>query len=345
MEGRSRILLVYTGGTIGMVKDYEDGALRPYDFDEMLGHIPEIRQLDCELKGVSVVDPVDSSEMNPERWEEIADLIVEHESETDGFVVLHGTDTMSYTASALSFMLENLVKPVIFTGSQLPIGDLRTDAKQNLITSIQLASLRKNGVPVVQEVGLYFEYALFRANRSTKISAEFFEAFESPNYPHLIEAGVHMHIREEYLYRIPAPGLPLHKADFRYGTVVVLRLYPGISEAFLRAAFFTDNVEAVILETFGSGNAPSSEWFLSVLRDAREKGIYVINVTQCIRGSVVMEKYRTGRNLFGLGVIDGRDSTTESALCKTMYLLGKDLRPAEFKRAFETSLRGEISEL
>jgi L-asparaginase len=160
----------------------------------------------------------------------------------------------------------------------------------------------------------------------------------------LIEAGVHLHIREEYLYRIPAPGLPLHKADFRYGTVIVLRLYPGISEAFLRAAFFTDNVEAVILETFGSGNAPSSEWFLSVLRDARDKGIHVINVTQCIRGSVVMEKYRTGRNLSGLGVIDGRDSTAESALCKAMYLLGKGLRPAEFKRAFETSLRGEISE-
>lgn len=328
-----------------MVKDYQDGALRPYDFEELLGHIPEIRQLDCEIKSTSVKEPVDSSEMSPERWDEIAELIVQHDADTDGFVVLHGTDTMSYTASAISFMLENLVKPVIFTGSQLPIGDLRTDAKANLITSIQLATLHQNGHPVIQEVGLYFEYTLFRANRTTKVSAEYFEAFASPNYPNLIDAGVSLHVREEFLYRMPAPGLPLKKAIFSHEPVIVLKLYPGIQQSFLRAAFSTEGLKVVILETFGSGNAPNSIDFMKILEKAIQSGVQIVNVTQCIRGSVVMDQYRTGKNLARLGVIDGKDSTTESALCKAMYLLGKDLRPLDFKRAFETSLRGEIGEI
>jgi len=339
-----RILLIYTGGTIGMVRDYEDGALRPYNFDELLGHVPEIRQIDCDVRGISVREPVDSSEMDPFRWNEIADMILEHEPETDGFVVLHGTDTMSFTASALSFMLEHLVKPIIFTGSQLPIGHLRTDAKENLITAIQLAALHKNGRPVIQEVGLYFEYSLFRANRTTKVSAEYFEAFDSPNYPVLVVAGVRLHVKEDFLYRLPAPGLPLKKAVFHYRSVVVVKLYPGIQESFLKAAFFSGPVEAVILETYGSGNAPSGDPFIALLEEAIGKGLYIINVTQCNRGSVVMDQYLTGKRLARMGVIDGKDITTESALCKAMYLLGKDLKPAEFHRAFETSLRGEISE-
>ncbi|MEY2922333.1 MAG: hypothetical protein RL108_955, partial [Bacteroidota bacterium] len=260
----------------------------------------------------------------------------------DGFVVLHGSDTMSYTASALSFMMEHLAKPIIFTGSQLPIGDLRTDAKENLITAIQIASLRENGQAVVQEVGLYFEYKLYRANRTTKINAEHFKAFTSPNYPFLIESGVHLKINSEALLPVSGKELRVHKNIDT--NVIILKLFPGISEQLMDAVVTIPNLKGIVLETYGAGNAPTDDWFLAVLQKAIQNGIHIINVTQCSGGSVRMGQYETSTALREIGVISGKDITTEAAITKLMYLLGHNELSTNFKELFETSLRGEIQE-
>ncbi|TYC11402.1 asparaginase [Bizionia gelidisalsuginis] len=336
------ILLIYTGGTIGMMKDPETGALRAFDFDNLLVRIPELKLLECNIETTSFDQPIDSSNMKPEYWVEIAEVIEEQYESFDGFVVLHGSDTMSYTASALSFMLEHLAKPVIFTGSQLPIGDLRTDAKENLITSIQVAALKHYNKPVIKEVCLYFEYKLYRANRTTKINAEHFEAFASLNYPDLAESGVHLKVNQEYLFKPNArKDLIVHKK--LDSNIALIKLFPGISEVLLRSIFDTPGLKGVVLETYGAGNCSTEDWFVSLLRDAVNKGIHIINVTQCSGGSVMMGQYETSEKLKRIGLISGKDITTEAAICKLMYLLGQNVSPNLFKTIYQTALRGELT--
>ena len=336
------ILLIYTGGTIGMIKDPETGALRAFDFENLLVRIPELKLLECTIETYSFKQPIDSSNMNPEYWVQIAEVIETNYDAFDGFVVLHGSDTMSYTASALSFMLEHLAKPVIFTGSQLPIGDLRTDAKENLITSIQIASLQYYNKPVIKEVGLYFEYKLYRANRTTKINAEHFEAFASLNYPDLAESGVHLKVNNEYLFKPNArKGLVVHKnLD---SNIALVKLFPGISKNILESIFNTEGLKGIVLETYGAGNCSTEEWFLELLKNTVNKGIPIINVTQCSGGSVLMGQYETSEKLKRIGLISGKDITTEAALCKLMYLLGENISANLFKTIYETALRGEMS--
>jgi len=339
---KQNILLIYTGGTIGMTKDAHTGTLKAFDFDSLLIKIPEIRLLDCIIETVSFEEPIDSSNMDPIYWQAIAKIIESNYNDFNGFVVLHGSDTMSYSASVLSFMLENLEKPVIFTGSQLPIGDLRTDAKENLITSIQLASLHNNGIPIIREVCLYFEYKLYRGNRTTKINAEHFEAFDSPNYPTLAESGVHLKINYEFLRKEKFEDALIvrTKLDTNIG---VLKLFPGISEPLVKAVLETENLKGLILESYGSGNATTEAWFISQLEKAISKGLYIINVTQCSGGSVIMGQYETSSQLQEIGVISGKDITTEAAVAKLMYLIGYNIKPEEFQFYFEKPLRGEMT--
>ncbi|WP_396177496.1 asparaginase [Flavobacterium sp.] len=342
MSSKAKILLIYTGGTIGMMKDFETGALKAFNFSKLLQRIPELRQLDCEIETVSFENPIDSSNINPEMWDKMATIIEEHYSVYDGFVVLHGSDTMSYSASALSFMLENLAKPVIFTGSQLPIGDLRTDAKENLITAIQIASLQEKNKPVIQEVCLYFEYKLYRGNRTTKINAEHFNAFASPNFPALAESGVHLKVEQNLFFQKKSrKKLVVHKnLDTN---VFVLKLFPGINEAALQSIIQIPNLKGIVVETYGAGNAPTDEWFIRALEMAVANGLQVVNVTQCSGGSVNMGQYETSTALKKLGLISGKDITTEAAITKLMYMLSQNVAASSFKTIFETSLRGELT--
>lgn len=340
MQHNGKILLIYTGGTIGMMKD-ATGVLRPFPFDSIKERIPELALLDCEIQTVSFRTPIDSSDMNPAHWGEIAQIIKEYYADFDGFVVLHGSDTMSYSASALSFMLQNLTKPVIFTGSQLPIGDLRTDARENLITSIQLASLKENETAVIQEVGLYFEYKLYRGNRSTKISAEHFNAFASMNYPTLAESGVHLKVFKENLLRKTPVGNFDIFTDFDTN-VILLPIFPGIQEDSLQKIFQIKGLKAVILQTFGSGNAPTAPWFLNLLEKSIAQGLIIINVTQCKGGSVIPGKYENGSHFERMGVVNGKNLTSEAALTKAMFLLGKNSEANSFKINFEQDLQGEM---
>lgn len=340
-EGIS-ILIIYTGGTIGMKQNPETGALIPFNFNQIEIEVPELKKFHYKLETISFTPAVDSSDISPDFWVKLATTIQENYKKYDGFVILHGTDTMSFTAAALSFMLQNLDKPVILTGSQLPIGMLRTDGKENLISAIEIAAASRNGQPLVPEVCIFFENRLFRGNRTTKHNAEHFNAFRSDNYPPLAEAGINIKYNFAYIH------YPTSKRDLIIHTnldnsVGVLKLFPGITLQFVDAILNAPNIKAMILETFGSGNAPSQPWFLDAIKNAVSKGIVIVNVTQCHAGSVDMDKYENGLILKKAGAISGFDITFEAAIAKLMLLLGKKLSPEAIKQEMVKSMSGEIS--
>lgn len=337
----SSILIIYTGGTIGMVKDEKTGALKSFEFDSLLKEIPEIKRFAHKINVESFETPIDSSNMRPEKWLKIAQTIYDNYEENDGFVILHGSDTMAYTASALSFMLENLSKPVILTGSQLPIGELRTDAKENLLTAIEIATTEINGKPAVPEVAIYFEYDLYRGNRSTKSSAEDFEAFTSPNYPVLAQAGVSLRFNQNEIYKPNQKPLKLNQ--YLDQNIATIKLYPGITEQFIFSVINTPGLRAIVLETFGAGNASTEIWFINLLLEAIKKDIIILNISQCEGGAVDQAKYETGSTLNSIGVISGGDMTFEAATTKLMYLLGTELSNEDIKSWLQRSLRGEIT--
>lgn len=336
------LLIIYTGGTIGMVLDPESGSLVPIDFRHITDHVPELRKFGYDIHSVSF-DPVkDSSNIDPEVWVRMAEIIENSYNDFDGFVVLHGTDTMAYSASAMSFMLENLSKPVIFTGSQLPIGLLRTDGRENLITAIEIAAARENDLPSVPEVCIYFDNKLTRGNRTTKMSAEHFDAFDSPNYHTLGEVGLHLkYFRNSIRYPSGNRNLIVHKNLDT--SVAIMKIFPGINRNLVKAILGTEGLRGLIIETFGSGNAPTYQWFLNDLRHFIENGGIILNVTQCHGGSVEMGLYETSRLMLNAGVVSGKDITSEASVTKLMYLLGRYSTRSEVIESLKISLAGEIS--
>lgn len=337
------ILLIYTGGTIGMIENRETGALESFKFDRLLENVPELRRFNCEIDSYCFSSPIDSSDIEPAAWTKLVRIIHENYDRYDGFVILHGTDTMAYTASALSFMLGDLCKPVILTGSQLPIGMLRTDGKENLITAIEIAAARnENGHPMVPEVCIFFENNLLRGNRTTKINAENFNAFRSYNYPALATAGINIKYECDKIAHVDF-SKPL-KPHYAYDTnVVVLTLFPGIQENIISNILSTPGLRAVVLKTYGAGNAPQKASFIKLLKEAIDKGIVIVNVSQCLAGTVQMRLYKTGLRLLDAGVISGYDSTVECLLTKLMFLLGQEKSPKEIEELMNTPMAGEFT--
>lgn len=337
------VLIIYTGGTIGMIENAETGALENFNFEQLQKYVPELKQSNCDIDSIQFDPPIDSSDMEPEAWRKLVRIISDKYDKYDGFVILHGTDTMAFTASALSFMLEDLAKPVILTGSQLPIGVLRTDGKENLMTSIEIAaSKNKDGMPTVPEVCIFFENHLMRGNRTTKLNAENFNAFRSFNYPVLAKAGIHIKYNNSVIRQVDSNRSL--KAHYLLGTnIAVLKLFPGIHENVVAATLAIDGLQAVVLETYGSGNAPRRKWLLRLLHEACKRGIVIVNVTQCCAGTVEMERYGTGFHMLESGIICGYDSTTESAVTKLMFLLGHGYEPSEVCQLMGQSLAGEIT--
>lgn len=337
------ILIIYTGGTIGMIENPETGALENFDMDQFRHHVPELKRFNFNIDAITFESPIDSSDMEPHYWVKIAKMIEDNYDNYNGFVVLHGTDTMSYTASALSFMLENLGKPVIVTGSQLPIGKLRTDGKENLLTSIEIAAARNaQGEPMVPEVCIFFQSALMRGNRTTKINAEGFNAFRSYNFPPLAKAGIHIKY-EAHLIRRPDSSKPFKVHYLLDNHVVFLTLFPGIREEVVDLIPQVKGLKAVILKTYGAGNAPQRPWLVTRLKKMTEKGIIVVNITQCSKGRVEMGLYETSLQLIESGVLNGYDSTPESMIAKLMFLLGNNYSREEIVEMMSQSLRGEIT--
>jgi L-asparaginase len=335
----TKILLIYTGGTIGMIKNPYSGELESFNFKHIHDHVPELNRLNVAIESISFDEPIDSSEMNLTHWQMMSELVEEHYDEYDGFVILHGSDTMAFSASALSFMLQGLKKPIVFTGSQLPIGTIRTDGKENLITAIEIAGMKdENGEAMLQEVAVYFEYSLYRGNRSAKISANQFEAFQSPNYPELAKAGVQIEWQKDRLFRT---SLPKFKAFHSMNnSVALIRLFPGMNFAFYQEIFRNEHIQAIVLETYGSGNAPSDALFQSLVTSFIRRGGIVLNITQCGSGAVQQGAYQTSSFFERIGVISGRNLTSEASLTKIMYLLGQE--DANVREKLQVSLVGEM---
>ncbi len=339
----NKVLLIYTGGTVGMGQNPQTGALEPLDFNHLEDSMPEFNLIRTNVDVYQFTPPIDSSDMKPKNWAQLVRIIARNYDQYDGFVVLHGTDTMAYTASALSFMLENLTKPVILTGSQLPIGQLRTDGKENLITSIELAALKdKDGHAMVPEVCIYFSGRLLRGNRSTKINAEGFFAFDSFNYPHLCDAGVNFSFHEHHIIKrdFSKRMIPHYAMD---ENVLVFSMFPGIQERIFRNVLSSNSLRGMVVRTFGSGNAPHNPWLLPLLRQAAQRGVVIVNISQCVAGSVVMDRYDTGYQLKDIGVVSGFDGTVESAITKLMYLQAMYSDPNVIRGLMCQSLAGEIT--
>ncbi len=342
METRAAILVIYTGGTIGMFKDPETGSLRPFNFDELYNYMPSLELFKFKIDSYSFAPIIDSANINPDYWVKLTEVISDNYEKYDGFVILHGTDTMSYTASALSFMLDNLNKPVVITGSQLPLGMIRTDGRDNFISSLQIAGAKSDDIPMIPEVCIYFENQLFRGNRTHKFNAENFDAFKSVNYPTLANVGVYIKYHDQYILKPNFKRLKTYtKLD---NNLVILRLFPGICPKTVKAIISIEGLKGVILETYGAGNAPTEKWFLDELKSALKKGILIVNISQCRGGSVEMGKYETSLDLAHMGLINGKDMTLEAAITKLMLILGMELSKNEAKRLMEKNLKGEIRE-
>ncbi len=337
----TRILIIYTGGTIGMVHDH-DGQLVLFDFDNIKNNVPELNRLNYHIDVIPFNPLIDSSNMSPSDWKKIAVLIASSYTKYDGFVILHGSDTMAYTASALAYMFENLSKPIVLTGSQLPIGEIRTDAKENLITALEIAASKNtDGSATVPEVCIYFDYHLFRGCRATKTHADKFDAFKSPNYPILAEAGVHLKFNYDYIIKNRNTDLKVH-TDFA-GTIAVLKLFPGITKSYVESILNTPNLDSVLIEGFGVGNTSTETWFVNLLKSASEKEIILFDITQCGGGTVEIGRYETSKHLSEIGVISGRDLTFEAAITKLMFLFGYYKEKQLIKQKLIENLRGEIN--
>lgn len=343
IDADAHILLIYTGGTIGMVENPETGSLEPFDFDHLNSHMPELQRLKFHVDHIVFHPAIDSSEITPDHWRKIVHTIEENYEDYDGFVILHGTDTMAYTASALSFMIENLSKPIVLTGAQLPIGKLRTDAKENLITALEIAADKDAiGNPIVPEVCIFFQNDLLRGNRTTKVNADNFNAFKSYNFSNLAKSGIQI----RYDRKAILPYNPEKKTRFHYhldGRIAILKLFPGIDSQTVETILNIKGIKAVIIETFGSGNAPLKPWFLELIRETVKRGVIIVNITQCNIGCVDMQRYETGQELLRAGVISGFDSTLETAITKLMFLIGHNYDKDEIKVRMRVPLVGEIT--
>jgi L-asparaginase len=339
-RAKSKVMIIYTGGTFGMAYDSQ-GVLIPFDFSLILHHLPTLRNLALDLTVVSFNEPVDSSNIEPSHWQMIGQIIFDHYHSQDGFVILHGTDTMSFTASALSFMLQGLAKPVILTGAQLPIAEPRSDARENLITALEIASAKKDGRPIVPEVCIYFDYVLLRGNRSKKVESMHFDAFESENYPPLAKAGVAIDYNFAVIHQSPEKKELKLRTKFDT-SISILKLFPGISQLTVKSILNTAGLKSLVLETFGSGNAPSSPWLIQLFKESINKGLIILNISQCPGGMVEQGRYETSKWLKEIGVISGGDMTTEAAITKLMILMGEQ-GANKTKELIGKPIAGEIS--
>ncbi|MCL2097991.1 MAG: type I asparaginase [Bacteroidales bacterium] len=339
----TRILVIYTGGTIGMKQNPETGALQPFNFEQIREEMPVLKKFNFTIDAISFHPLIDSSDVQPDFWIKLCRAIAENYDKYSGFVILHGTDTMAYTASALSFMLGNLEKPVILTGSQLPIGAIRTDGMENMVSAIEIAATRYRGRPCISEVCIFFGTKLLRGNRTTKDSAELFGAFRSGNYPFLAEAGIHIKFNHNNIHRTGQWGKPLHLHTNLDTNVAVLKIFPGLNPQLMKNILSLPELRAVVLETYGSGNAPTTRWFIDTLKAASDRGLILINVTSCPTGGVNMEKYANGLTLKEVGVISGYDMTTEAAICKLFLLLGQEGDNEVVKLLWQKNISGEMT--